>query len=92
LGLVLVVFVYTFATGAVVTKMADIQNTDIQFASVATDALTSIKMLVACGAESKLMDRYLEVVDKTRRIGAQMSCLLGLQHGLSQYLLIYWSR
>ena len=92
LGLVLVVFVYTFATGAVITKMADIQNTDIQSASVATDALTSIKMLVTCGAESKLMDRYSEVVDKTRRIGAQMACLLGLQHGLSQYFLIYWPR
>ncbi|POS71073.1 ABC transporter [Diaporthe helianthi] len=87
LGLVLVVLVYTFATGAVGTKMADIQNIDIQSASVATDALTSIKMLVACGAESKLLDRYSEVVDKTRRIGAQLACLLGLQHGLI-YLII----
>lgn len=85
LGLVLVVFVYTFATGAVGTKMADIQNVDIQSASVATDALTSIKMLIACGAQSKLLDRYSEVVDKTRRIGAQMACLLGLQHGLSKH-------
>lgn len=84
LGLVLVVFVYTFATGAVSTKMADIQNVDIQSASVATDALTSMKMLAACGAESKMVDRYSEVVDKTRRIGAQMACLLGVQHGLSE--------
>lgn len=84
LGLVLVVFVYTFATGAVSAKMADIQNTDIQAASVATDALTSMKMLAACGAESKMEERYAEVVDKTRRIGAQMACLLGVQHGLSE--------
>lgn len=86
LGLVLVVFVYTFATGAVATKMADIQNADIQSASVATDALTSIKMLIACGAQSKMLDRYSEVVDKTRRIGAQMACLLGLQHGISKHV------
>lgn len=84
LGLVLVVFVYTFATGAVSAKMADIQNTDIQAASVATDALTSMKMLAACGAESKMEERYAEVVDKTRRIGAQMACFLGVQHGLSE--------
>ncbi|KAL1853122.1 hypothetical protein Daus18300_011950 [Diaporthe australafricana] len=83
LGLAMVVFVYTFATGAVSTKMADIQNIDIQAASVATDALTSMKMLAACGAESKMVDRYSEVVDKTRRIGAQMACLLGVQHGLT---------
>lgn len=88
LGLVMVVFVYTFAAGAVSTKMADIQNIDIQAASVATDALTSMKMLAACGAESKMVDRYSEVVDKTRRIGAQMACLLGVQHGLSKSSLV----
>ncbi|KAJ0119971.1 hypothetical protein J7T55_000821 [Diaporthe amygdali] len=86
LGLVMVVFVYTFATGAVSTKMADIQNIDIQAASVATDALTSMRMLAACGAESKMLDRYSEVVDKTRRIGAQMACLLGVQHGITQLI------
>jgi ATP-binding cassette, subfamily B (MDR/TAP), member 1 len=84
LGLVLVVFVYTFATGAVATKMSAIQNIDIQSASVATDALTSIKMLIACGAETIMLDRYSEVVDKSRRIGAQMAYLLGLQHGVSK--------
>ncbi|KAI3395037.1 hypothetical protein diail_1860 [Diaporthe ilicicola] len=83
LGLVMVVFVYTLATGAVSTKMADVQNIDIQAASVATDALTSMKMLAACGAESKMLSRYSDVVDKTRRVGAQMACLLGVQHGLS---------
>ena len=89
LGLVLVVFVYTFATGAVASRMADIQNNDIQSASVATDALTSMKMLAACGAESKMLERYSEVVDKTRRIGAQMACILGVQHGLSRYFRSY---
>ncbi|KAL0942300.1 ABC transporter [Colletotrichum truncatum] len=81
-GLVFILFVYMFTTPPIITRLKDVQDMDIQAASVATEAFSSIRMLAACGAEFKMLEKYGILADQSRQRGASMAWLIAFQQGL----------
>lgn len=64
--------------------------------SIATEAFAGIRMVVSCGAESRIAHRYSEWVDKARQYGQSTSPLVALQFGLlffsvyAMFALAFW--
>ncbi|KAF9769669.1 hypothetical protein IL306_012900 [Fusarium sp. DS 682] len=50
--------------------------------AVASEALASVRMVAACGAESRISKRYAQFVEETRQHGKLLSPLVGGQLGL----------
>ncbi|KAF5019025.1 hypothetical protein F66182_8975 [Fusarium sp. NRRL 66182] len=51
-------------------------------AAVASEALASVRMVAACGAESRISKKYAAFVEETRKHGQRLSPLVGIQLGL----------
>ncbi len=68
--------------------MKDVENANIQASSVATEALSSIRMIAACGAESKMVTKYNKWVDESRQKGLRLSRIVGLQQATSMSFLL----
>jgi ATP-binding cassette subfamily B (MDR/TAP) protein 1 len=83
-GLMFIALVYSLTSPPIAKIMTELQEAEIQAASVATEAFTSARMVAACGAESKMFERYANLVDQTRRGGARMARLVAAQQGLSK--------
>ncbi|KAK1543168.1 ABC transporter [Colletotrichum paranaense] len=81
-GLVFIAIVYAITTPPIIKRLKDVQDMDIQAASVATEAFSSIRMLAACGAEFKLLAKYGILADQSRKRGAGMAWLIAVQQGL----------
>ncbi|KAF7549409.1 hypothetical protein G7Z17_g6410 [Cylindrodendrum hubeiense] len=64
--------------------------------AVASEALASIRMVAACGAESRIAKKYANFVEETKRHGQLLSPLIGTQLGLiffglySTFGLCFW--
>lgn len=88
LGLVLIGAVYYGITPQIATIMATVLEQDIKASSVAAEALNpnAVRMLAACGAESKIVSRYSLLVDEGHRKGTKMAPLMAWQNGLSELL------
>lgn len=86
LGLVLIGAVYYGITPQIASIMAVVLEQDIKAASVAAEALspTAVRMLAACGAENKIINRYSLLVDEGHRKGRKMAPLMAWQNGLSE--------
>ncbi|KAH6888683.1 P-loop containing nucleoside triphosphate hydrolase protein [Thelonectria olida] len=50
--------------------------------AVASEALASIRMVAACGAESRIAEKYSKYVEETKKHGQLLSPLIGTQLGL----------
>ncbi|KPM40678.1 Multidrug resistance protein 1A [Neonectria ditissima] len=50
--------------------------------AVASEALASIRMVAACGAESRIAKKYAAFVEETKKHGQVLSPLIGVQLGL----------
>lgn len=85
-GLVFILFVYMFTTPPIIQRLKDVQDMDIEAASVATEAFGAIRMLAACGAEFKMLAKYGMLADRSREKGAGMAWLVGFQQGLSEFI------
>lgn len=87
LGLVLIGAVYYGITPRIAKIMSLVLEQDIQASSVAGEVLnpTAIRMLAACGAESKIIQRYSLFVDEGQRKGSKMASLVAWQNGLSEF-------
>ncbi|KAH0426565.1 ABC multidrug transporter mdr1 [Colletotrichum camelliae] len=81
-GLVFILFVYMFTTPPIIQRLKDVQDMDIEAASVATEAFGAIRMLAACGAEFKMLAKYGMLADRSREKGAGMAWLVAFQQGL----------
>jgi ATP-binding cassette subfamily B (MDR/TAP) protein 1 len=79
-GLVAVVIWYSAITPLVAKRYADVQNIEREAAGVAAEALSSMKMIAACGAERKIVQKYNTLVDRTRVMSMRLSPMLALQH------------
>ncbi|KAH8900186.1 ABC transporter [Thozetella sp. PMI_491] len=88
MGLVFIVAIYGLTTPRIGKILTRVMEMDMLAASVATEALTSIRMLAACGAESKMLDQHAKLVDEGRERGKDMATLVALQQGLV-YLGVY---
>ncbi|KAJ4268428.1 hypothetical protein NW762_002491 [Fusarium torreyae] len=64
--------------------------------AVASEALASVRMVAACGAESRISKRYAAFVEETKQHGKLLSPLIGGQLGLiffglySGFALCFW--
>lgn len=64
--------------------------------SIATEAFAGIRMVVSCGAESRIARRYSEWADKARQYGQRTSPLVAAQFGLiffsvyAMFALAFW--
>lgn len=47
--------------------------------SIASEVFSSIRMVVACGAEKRVAESYSKWIDEARRRGFKLSPLLGIQ-------------
>lgn len=87
LGLVLIGAVYCGITPQIAKIMAEVLEEDIKASSVAAEALNpnAIRMLAACGAQTKIIRRYALLVDEGKRKGSKMAPLMAWQNGLSEF-------
>jgi len=79
-GLIVIACCYVFMTPVVVKRYQKIQDIDKEASGVASDALMSIRMVAACGAETKMIDAYSSLVDKSAAHGHRMSAVAAWQH------------
>jgi len=84
-GLVLIVAVYGITTPFLVRLMNEVQHADIQASTAANEIFSSIRMIAACGAESKIAKRYGRWVDESRRRGLKMSPLIAAQQAPGEF-------
>ncbi|KAF2705172.1 ABC transporter-like protein [Pleomassaria siparia CBS 279.74] len=79
-GLVAIVVSYIIMTPMVVRRYLKVQESDRQASGIASDALSSIRMVAACGAEDKLAAGYNRLVEESATHGHKMSPMIALQH------------
>lgn len=82
-GLFVVTVCYGVTTPFVTRSMKQVENANIKASSVATEALSSIRMVAACGAESKMTTKYNKWVDESRQRGLRLSKIVGFQQAIS---------
>jgi ABC-type bacteriocin/lantibiotic exporter with double-glycine peptidase domain len=87
-GLVFVVLVYTFTTYALVNRWNEMVEADREGAAVAAETIASIRMVAACGAESKMVDTYAGWVKKAGERGQKMSKWIAVQSSLGKLMLL----
>lgn len=87
LGLVVIGAIYYGVTPQIGAIMTAVLEQDIYAGSVAAEALNpnAARMLAACGAESKIIQRYSALVDEGDRKGRKMAPLVGVQNALSRF-------
>lgn len=79
-GLVAIVGWYAIVTPILAKRYAEVQSMEREGAGVATEALSSMKMIAACGAEAKIIDKYNKLADRARFMSKGLSPILALQH------------
>ncbi|KPM39347.1 Multidrug resistance protein 1A [Neonectria ditissima] len=76
--IVILVTVFPFVVkGQTKTAQADAQGT-----AIASEALEGIRLVMACGAQGRVISRYQEWVERAMKEGHKTAPLLGLQFGL----------
>jgi ATP-binding cassette, subfamily B (MDR/TAP), member 1 len=79
-GLLAIVIWYQVITPVVVRKNGEIQKVENEAAGLAAEALTGIRMIAACGAETKMLKNYTQQVEKVEEMSRRLSPLLSIQH------------
>lgn len=59
--------------------MKEVEHADRMSSSLASEVFSSIRMVVACGAEGKMAKGYAGWVQESRRRGLLMSSLVAMQ-------------
>ncbi|KFA79500.1 hypothetical protein S40288_05346 [Stachybotrys chartarum IBT 40288] len=85
LGLVFIASIYSLTTPLINKQMAELHEANVSTSSVATEAFTSARMVAACGAEQKMIDKHATLVDRARKNGVAIARLLAGQHGLGRF-------
>ncbi|KAJ4376944.1 hypothetical protein N0V86_006382 [Didymella sp. IMI 355093] len=79
-GLLAIVIWYSILTPLSARRYARVQKLEREAAGFAADALSSMKMIAACGSENKIAQRYGIHVDEMSIISRSMSLVSALQH------------
>lgn len=85
-GLVLISICYFATTPFVVRNMKEVEEMNIKASSIASESLSSVRMVAACGAEYKMVRRYAGWIAESRKRGMAMSKIIGLQKATSMPL------
>jgi hypothetical protein len=76
---------YTITTPLIMQRYAAIQELEREAAGAATEALSSVRMIAAYGAEDKISATYNKLVDKTSTKSKELSPILASQHSPGTY-------
>jgi ATP-binding cassette, subfamily B (MDR/TAP), member 1 len=64
----------------VLKRTKEASDADAKASSIASEALTSIRMIVACGAQDQITKKYSEWISESRKRGLRISLFIGLQY------------
>lgn len=79
-GLGAIVIWYSVTMPVMVCKYAEVQEVERQAAGVGSEALSSIRMIAACGAQEKIAAKYNKLVEQAEMIGKKLSPVVAVQH------------
>lgn len=83
-GLIFIALVYWYTIPHFVKSMKEVGYADRMSSGVASEAFGAIRMVHACGAESKMAKRYADWVEESHRRGLKMSPVVALQQAPSK--------
>ncbi|KAI9147413.1 ABC transporter BEA3 [Paramyrothecium foliicola] len=95
-GLFFIGCVYIFTTPLISVQMSELHENNVSTSSIATEAFASARMVAACGAEQKMVDRHAALVERGRHNGVRMARQFASQHGLvffgvyATFALAFW--
>lgn len=71
--------VYGIIIPIVVKRNKEVEHADEKASSIAGEVLGSIRMIVACGAEGRVAQKYSGWIQESLRRGLRLSPLIGIQ-------------
>ncbi|KAI0159908.1 P-loop containing nucleoside triphosphate hydrolase protein [Hypoxylon sp. FL1284] len=80
-GLLLIIICYCVTIPFVVKNMKQVEEANIKGSAVASETFGSIRMIAAYGAELKMVKKYQEWVDESKRRGLRLSKIVAMQQG-----------
>ncbi|CZR64744.1 related to multidrug resistance protein [Phialocephala subalpina] len=78
-GLLFITVFYGATIPFLVKKAKEVEHADRMTSAIASEVFSSIRMVAACGAESKMAKRYASWVDESKRRGLLMSPWVAMQ-------------
>jgi ABC-type multidrug transport system fused ATPase/permease subunit len=94
--IVFIVIVLCILLPFIIKGHSNSTKAEAKASSIATEAFAGIRMVVSCGAESRIASRYSEWADKARHYAQRTSPLVALQFGLiffsvfAMFALAFW--
>lgn len=80
-GLLLILITYCVTTPFVVKNQKQVEAMNIKAAGVASEAFAAMRMIAACGAETKLVKKYEGWIAESRACGMRLSKIVAVQKG-----------
>ncbi|CZT49091.1 probable leptomycin B resistance protein pmd1 [Rhynchosporium secalis] len=78
-GLLVIALVYGIVVPIVIKMQKEVEHADEQASSIAGEILASIRIVVASGAEGRVMKNYSGWIQESQRRGLKMSPMIGIQ-------------
>lgn len=95
-ALVASMFLFVGTSPLFLKKIASVSYANGQCTSIASETITAIRMVIACGAESHMAKRHAKWVEEAKQRGLDQSILYGVQLGpiflimFADYALCFW--
>ncbi|OAA43168.1 MDR efflux pump ABC3 [Metarhizium rileyi] len=95
-SILFIAFTVSILLPFIVKGNARVTKAEAKAAAVASEAMASIRMIMACGAESRIVKKYAVFVEETKKHAQFMSPLIALQFGLiffgafAAFALAFW--
>ncbi|KAI1120741.1 ABC transporter-like protein [Nemania abortiva] len=95
-GLLLITLCYCVTIPFLVRNMKQVEDANINASAVASEAFSSIRMVAACGAEMKVVEKYRRWVEEAKRRGRRLSGIVAIQQATiyfsvySTFALAFW--
>ncbi|KAK8045809.1 hypothetical protein PG996_013873 [Apiospora saccharicola] len=95
-GLLLITMCYCVTVPLITRNMKQVEDANIKASATANEALSSIRMIAACGAESKMVARYARWVAESQRRGMSLSKVIAIQQAtiyfsvFATFALAFW--
>lgn len=77
--LLFVVVIYSIILPISIKMQKSVDHANEQASSIASEVFGAIRMVVACGAEKRVVSTYSKWIDESRRRGLRLSPVLGIQ-------------
>ena len=85
-GLVVIAITYGTTMPFMIRKLKSVEESDMAASSIAGEALNSVRMVAACGAEAKMAERYAGWVRESRKRGVGMAKIVAIQQAIGEFL------